>query len=112
MYAAGVKEVWDVPKERNNTGRVIHTMGWPLGNEEFGGGFIYNMSEGRSPSASSSGWTIWIRVVDPHTNDFKSSRRILCSKSILEGGKLYAYGAKAFRKAAIGRSRSITSMAE
>src|SRR5712671_1023689 len=45
VFAVGVKEVWDVPKERNTRGRVIHTMGWPLRNEEFGGGFIYNMAE-------------------------------------------------------------------
>src|SRR5438128_7814154 len=30
VFAAGVKEIWDVPKERNTGGRVIHTMGWPL----------------------------------------------------------------------------------
>src|SRR4029077_18055731 len=42
VYAAGVKEIWDVPSQRTIGGRVIHTMGWPLRDEEFGGGFIYN----------------------------------------------------------------------
>jgi electron-transferring-flavoprotein dehydrogenase len=38
VYAVGLKEVWDVPKEKSTGGRVIHTMGWPLRNKEFGGG--------------------------------------------------------------------------
>src|SRR3989449_7740631 len=42
VYAAGVKEIWDVPSQKSVGGRVIHTMGWPLRDEEFGGGFIYN----------------------------------------------------------------------
>ena len=36
MYTVGVKEVWDVPEEKHTGGRVIHTLGWPLRNEEFG----------------------------------------------------------------------------
>jgi len=47
VYAAGVKEVWDVPKQANAKGWVVHSMGWPLRTEEFGGGFIYNMAGGK-----------------------------------------------------------------
>src|SRR6185503_4801474 len=61
VFAAGVKEVWDVPKEKNTGGRVIHTMGWPLRNEEFGGGFIYNMANGRV----SVGLVVGLDYLDP-----------------------------------------------
>jgi electron-transferring-flavoprotein dehydrogenase len=61
VYAVGVKEVWDVPKEKNTGGRVIHTMGWPLRNEEFGGGFIYNMADGRV----SIGLVVGLDYLDP-----------------------------------------------
>src|SRR5437867_5789594 len=61
VFAAGVKEVWDVPKEKNTGGRVIHTMGWPLRNEELGGGFIYNMSKGRV----STGVVVGLDYLDP-----------------------------------------------
>src|SRR5215831_8206833 len=93
VFAVGVKEVWDVPKEKNTGGRVIHTMGWPLRNEEFGGGFIYNMSEGRV----SIGFVIGLDYLDPrldsHTKfqEFKTHPYI---RKILEGGTLYSYGAK------------------
>ena len=93
VFAVGVKEIWDVPKEKKTGGRVIHTMGWPLRNEEFGGGFIYNMSEGRV----SIGFVIGLDYLDPRLDpherfqEFKTHPYV---KSILEGGTLYSYGAK------------------
>ena len=93
VFAVGVKEVWDVPKETRTGGRVIHTMGWPLRSEEFGGGFIYNMVGGRV----SIGFVIGLDYLDPHLDpherfqEFKTHPYI---KSILEGGTLHSYGAK------------------
>jgi electron-transferring-flavoprotein dehydrogenase len=93
VYAVGVKEVWDVPKQKTTGGRVIHTMGWPLRNEEFGGGFIYNMSKGRV----SIGFVVGLDYLDPRLDahqrfqEFKTHPYI---RNILEGGTLYSYGAK------------------
>ncbi len=64
VYAVGVKEVWDVPKQKTTPGWVIHTMGWPLRNEEFGGGFIYNMDGGKV----SIGLVIGLDYPDPHVD--------------------------------------------
>lgn len=93
VYAVGVKEVWDVPKEKTTGGRVIHTMGWPLRNEEFGGGFVYNMADGHV----SIGFVIGLDYLDPRLDphqrfqEFKTHPYI---RSILDGGTLYSYGAK------------------
>jgi len=93
VFAIGVKEVWDVPKQKSTTGRVIHTMGWPLRNEEFGGGFIYNMSGGRVSIGFVIGLDYLDPRLDPHTKfqEFKTHPYIA---AILEGGTLYSYGAK------------------
>src|SRR5436853_3278430 len=93
VFAAGVKEVWDVPKEKNTGGRVIHTMGWPLRNEEFGGGFIYNMADGRVSIGFVVGLDYLDPRLDPHQRfqEFKTHPYI---RSILDGGTLYSYGAK------------------
>jgi len=93
VFAVGVKEVWDVPKEKNTGGRVIHTMGWPLRNEEFGGGFIYNMSEGRVSIGFVIGLDYLDPGLDPHERfqEFKTHPHV---RAILEGGTLYSYGAK------------------
>jgi electron-transferring-flavoprotein dehydrogenase len=45
LYGIGVKEIWEIPKGRLKPGTVIHTMGHPLRHEEFGGSFIYHLSE-------------------------------------------------------------------
>ena len=47
QYAIGIKELWEVPADRIAPGTVIHTLGYPLRMEEFGGGFIYAMPGGR-----------------------------------------------------------------
>jgi electron-transferring-flavoprotein dehydrogenase len=40
VYALGVKELWQLPDDRFPAGKVIHTMGWPLDMDTFGGAFI------------------------------------------------------------------------
>src|SRR5262249_23467437 len=93
VYTVGVKEVWDVPSQKKIGGRVIHTMGWPLRNEEFGGGFIYNMADGRVSIGLVVGLDYLDPRLDPHQRfqQFKTHPYI---SSILDGGKLYSYGAK------------------
>lgn len=94
VYAAGVKEVWDVPKERKTGGRVIHAMGWPLRNEEFGGGFIYNMADGRV----SVGFVVGLDYLDPRLDPherFQQFKTHPYVRSVLDGGTLHSYGAKA-----------------
>lgn len=48
IYSLGVKEIWKVPEGRVEAGSVKHTFGYPLKDkEEFGGGFIYGLTENR-----------------------------------------------------------------
>jgi len=94
VYAVGVKEVWDVPKQRSAPGWVFHTIGWPLRNEEFGGGFIYNMEGGRVSIGLVIGLDYPDPRVDPH-HRFQQFKTHPFVRSLLEGGTLHAYGAKA-----------------
>ncbi len=47
QYAIGIKELWEVPEDRIAAGTVMHTLGYPLRMEEFGGAFVYAMPDGR-----------------------------------------------------------------
>lgn len=48
IYSLGVKEIWKVPEGNIEAGAVYHTFGYPLKDKsEFGGGFIYGLSENR-----------------------------------------------------------------
>ncbi|HEX7896170.1 MAG TPA: electron transfer flavoprotein-ubiquinone oxidoreductase [Planctomycetota bacterium] len=93
IYATGVKEIWELPAGGTHRGRVIHTMGWPLPNATFGGGFIYSMSRDRIDLGFVTGLDYKDPFTDPHRNlqVFKTHPKI---RAILEGGKMVEYGAK------------------
>jgi electron-transferring-flavoprotein dehydrogenase len=94
MYALGIKELWEVPGGRLKVGSVIHTMGYPLRTEEFGGAFIYAMPDGLLSVGFVMGLDYKDPMFDPHVtfNRFKQHPLVA---GLLEGGKLVRYGAKA-----------------
>jgi electron-transferring-flavoprotein dehydrogenase len=42
-YGIGVKELWEVPPAQHQQGLVIHTIGWPLSTDTYGGSFLYHL---------------------------------------------------------------------
>ena len=93
-YAIGIKELWDVDPQRLPAGSVIHTMGHPLRFEEFGGGFIYALPEGRLSVGFVAGLDYRDPLFDPHVAFQRFKRHPLVS-GLLAGGQMVRYGAKA-----------------
>jgi len=93
-FAIGLKELWDVPKDRLKPGTVIHTLGYPLREEEFGGSWLYVMPEGRISIGFVVGLEYKDPLFDPHAA-FQHFKRHPYIKSILDGGQLIRAGAKA-----------------
>jgi electron-transferring-flavoprotein dehydrogenase len=94
LYAIGIKELWEIPKDRMRAGTVIHTMGYPLRLEEFGGAFIYAMPDGVVSVGFVSGLDYRDPMFDPHIT-FQHFKRHPFVSSLLEGGQMVRYGAKA-----------------
>ena len=94
QYALGIKELWEVPRDRIAPGTVIHTLGYPLRQEEFGGAFIYALPEGQLSVGFVVGLDYRDPLFDPHMafNRFKQHPFVA---ALLEGGTLVRYGAKA-----------------
>src|SRR5436309_869769 len=94
VYSTGVKELWEMPAGRVEKGRVIHTLGFPLPNETFGGGFIYGVDDSHWSVGFVTGLDYRDPTTDPHLNlqRFKTHPLV---RSLLQGGKPVAYGAKA-----------------
>ena len=44
-YAIGLKELWEVDSKEFPKGDVMHTLGWPLYNNAYGGSFAYKLSQ-------------------------------------------------------------------
>jgi electron-transferring-flavoprotein dehydrogenase len=94
VYSTGVKELWEVPAGQAQKGRVIHTMGYPLPHDTFGGGFIYGLDETHWAVGFVTGLDAHDPTNDPHLNLQRFKTHPLVGK-LLEGGKPIAYGAKA-----------------
>ena len=94
QFAIGIKELWDIPKDRLKPGTVIHTLGYPLREEEFGGSWLYAMPDGRISIGFVVGLDYQDPLFDPHAA-FQHFKRHPFISSILEGGQMVRYGAKA-----------------
>ena len=94
LYAIGIKELWEIPADRIPAGTVMHTMGYPLRQEEFGGAFIYVMPNGLVSIGFVSGLDYRDPMFDPHIV-FQHFKQHPFVASLLEKGQLVRYGAKA-----------------
>ncbi len=93
IYSLGCKELWSVPQGNIEAGQVYHTMGYPLNNDEFGGGFIYGLND----SKVAIGIVVGLDYKDPSfdVHDAMQAWKTTSFVSkILKGGKLVEYGAK------------------
>ncbi len=94
VYAAGVKELWQLPDDRFKAGAVIHTLGYPLSSETFGGGFIYGMAANILDIGFVTGLDYRNPTTDPH-NELQRMKQHPTIAGMLDGGTLIRYGAKA-----------------
>jgi electron-transferring-flavoprotein dehydrogenase len=98
LYAIGIKELWEVPKDRLPAGTVMHTLGYPLRTEEFGGSFIYAMPDGLLSVGFVAGLDYKDPMFDPHVT-FQRFKQHPLIANLLQGGQLIRYGAKALPEA-------------
>jgi electron-transferring-flavoprotein dehydrogenase len=94
IYAVGIKELWKVASGRIRAGQVMHTLGWPLAPEFFGGGWLYGMTADRV----SLGLVVGLEYHDPLFDAHAAFQKLKTHpfvRGILDGGELIRYGAKA-----------------
>jgi electron-transferring-flavoprotein dehydrogenase len=94
QFALGLKELWDIPAGRLEPGHVVHTLGYPLGSEEFGGGFIYALPGNQLAVGFVVGLDYHDPLFDPHMA-FNRFKRHPYVRALLDGGQMVRYGAKA-----------------
>jgi len=93
-YGIGLKELWEVPAERHRPGLVVHTAGWPLPADTYGGGFVYHLED----NLVAVGYVVGLNYSNPFLSPFEEFQRYKTHPDIrkyLEGGKRLAYGARA-----------------
>jgi electron-transferring-flavoprotein dehydrogenase len=92
-FELGVKEVWELPETRLQPGEVIHTMGYPLKRDAFGGGFVYGMKNSLVSVGQLTSLDYTDPFLDPHREFQKFKLHPLVS-GLLKDGKVLQYGAK------------------
>ncbi len=91
-WSVGVKEVWELPAGKNLEGKVWHTLGWPILDGTFGGGFVYGMKDNRL----TVGLVISLDSENPNINPqqtLQAYKQHPWLQELLAGGKLLKYGA-------------------
>ena len=93
-YGIGLKELWEIKPENHKSGEIIHSIGWPLDNQTYGGSFLYYLENNQV----SVGFVIGLDYKNPHLSPFDEFQRFKIHpkiKKIFEGGKRISYGARA-----------------
>ena len=93
VYGLGMKELWEIDPKKHVPGRVIHTQGWPLDSDSWGGGFLYHISDNQV----ALGFVVALDYANPYLSPYQEFQRWKHHPDILdiiEGGKRVAYGAR------------------
>ena len=70
-YGIGIKEVWEIDPSRHTPGFVMHTAGWPLENDTYGGSFMYHMEDNKV----AVGFVVGLNYANPWLSPFEEFQR-------------------------------------
>lgn len=98
-YGLGIKELWEIDPARHQPGFVMHTAGWPMDNNTYGGAFLYHLDDNKV----ALGFITGLDYSNPYLSPFEEFQRWKTHPNVryyLEGAglkpaKRLAYGARA-----------------
>jgi len=96
-YGIGIKELWKVPDNQHDEGLVLHTAGWPLDKNTYGGSFLYHLEDNQI----AVGFVIGLNYQNPYLSPFEEFQRFKTHPAIakyFEGGERISYGARALNE--------------
>jgi electron-transferring-flavoprotein dehydrogenase len=94
VYGIGLKELWEVAPDKHVPGLVVHSAGWPLAADTYGGSFLYHL-ENRQVAV---GFVVGLGYRNPYLHPFEEFQRYKTHAAIrgfFQGGRRIAYGARA-----------------
>ncbi|PKU23820.1 electron transfer flavoprotein-ubiquinone oxidoreductase [Telmatospirillum siberiense] len=93
-YGIGVKELWEIDPAKHKAGLVVHSVGWPLDGETYGGSFLYHLENNQV----AVGFVVGLDYKNPYLSPFEELQRYKSHPAIrptFDGGRRIAYGARA-----------------
>ena len=71
VYGIGLKELWEIKPEQHQPGLVVHTAGWPLDTDTYGGSFLYHMEN----NLVAVGYVVGLAYTNPYLSPFEEFQR-------------------------------------
>ena len=96
-YGIGIKELWEVRPEVHQPGLTVHTVGWPVGTDVYGGSFLYHLENNQV----AVGFVVGLDYSNPHLSPYEEFQRFKTHPEIrtfFEGGRRISYGARALNE--------------
>lgn len=96
-FAIGIKELWDIESEKSKPGTALHSVGWPLSSDTYGGSFLYHLNGNQV----AVGYVVGLDYSNPHLSPFEEFQRFKTHpaiRNVFEGGRRVAYGARALNE--------------
>ena len=96
-YGIGIKELWEVRPEVHQQGLTLHTVGWPVSSDVYGGSFLYHLENNQV----AVGFVVGLDYSNPHLSPYEEFQRFKTHPEIrkfFEGGRRIAYGARALNE--------------
>jgi electron-transferring-flavoprotein dehydrogenase len=70
-WGLGIKELWEIDPARHKPGFVMHTAGWPMDSDTYGGAFLYHL-EGNKVAL---GFVTGLGYSNPYLSPFEEFQR-------------------------------------
>lgn len=93
-YGIGIKELWEIDPKHHKAGLAVHSAGWPLNSDTYGGSFLYHMENNQV----AVGFVVGLDYSNPWLSPFEEFQRFKTHPKIrgyFEGAKRISYGARA-----------------
>ena len=93
-YAIGIKELWEIDPKLHQPGLVVHTAGWPLDTQTYGGSFLYHLENNQV----AVGYVVGLAYENPYLSPYEEFQRYKTHPEIskfFQGGNRISYGARA-----------------
>jgi electron-transferring-flavoprotein dehydrogenase len=96
-YAIGIKELWEIDPSKHHAGRAVHSIGWPMDRQTYGGSFLYHLEDNQV----AVGFVVGLDYQNPYLSPFEEFQRFKTHPAIretFEGGRRICYGARALNE--------------
>ena len=96
-YGIGIKELWEVKPEQFRKGLTMHSVGWPMKSDTYGGSFMYHFGE----NLVAYGFVVGLDYTNTYLSPFHEMQRLKLHPAFrptFEDAKRISYGARALNE--------------